>query len=310
MNSQDIDEDSVDIEALQAQIDLSMSFAQNLVSSWVEPHKLAKSSRNKDLERELSDYMRRPPRLGVGAVVPEGHSQGLSRETARLKGKLAGSKRPREQEEIGPSQLTLHDEDESRAISIKKKARVDPFDVVHGKKKKKHEATATPNAQLPFPVPEIEQTKGESSEEVEDVSTMLNDPTQLDVSPVKTKKKPKMRTSGASEDKSNVTHKLEDPKPDVSATGDQSSVACITSGNKNPSPRDPPNVISPKPTKMPRSLPAELANVPLLNLNGPLSSDHESDGDPAASTPASSPKKKRRRRKKKKHLANRDPANV
>jgi len=62
MNSQDLDEDSVDIEALQAQIDLSMSFAQNLVSSWVKPHKLAKSSRNKDLERELSDYMRRPPR--------------------------------------------------------------------------------------------------------------------------------------------------------------------------------------------------------------------------------------------------------
>jgi len=62
MNSQDIDEDSVDIEALQAQIDISMSFAQNLVSSWVTPHKLANSSRNKDLERELSDYMRRPPR--------------------------------------------------------------------------------------------------------------------------------------------------------------------------------------------------------------------------------------------------------
>lgn len=168
------------------------------------------------------------PRLGVGAVIPEGHSQGLSRETARLKGKLAGSKRPREQDDVGPSQPILHEEDESRAISIKMKARVDPFDVVHGKKKKKHQTTAMPDAQLAFSVPTIEQTKDDSSEEVEDISAMLNDPTQLDVSPVKTKKRRNSRTPGASEGPSDttiVTHKPEGFKLDGSATGDQSSVA-------------------------------------------------------------------------------------
>ena len=57
-----IDEDAIDTEALQAQIDLSMSFAQGLVSSWMEPHKLPRSSRKRDLEKELSEHMRRPPR--------------------------------------------------------------------------------------------------------------------------------------------------------------------------------------------------------------------------------------------------------
>lgn len=64
MNSHEIDEDAIDLEALQAQIDISMSFAQNMVSSWVKPsHKLPKSSR--DTEAELKEYMRRPPRYNL-----------------------------------------------------------------------------------------------------------------------------------------------------------------------------------------------------------------------------------------------------
>lgn len=63
MSTQNIvDEDAIDTEALQAQIDLSMSFAQDLVSSWIAPHKSASSSRKKNLEQELADYMKRPPR--------------------------------------------------------------------------------------------------------------------------------------------------------------------------------------------------------------------------------------------------------
>lgn len=57
-----INEDEIDTEALQAQIDLSMSFAQNLISSWVEPHKISSSSRRKNLEQELTEYMKMPPR--------------------------------------------------------------------------------------------------------------------------------------------------------------------------------------------------------------------------------------------------------
>jgi hypothetical protein len=57
-----MDEDAIDVEALQAQIDLSMSFAKSLVSSWIQPHGIQRNSHKKDLEKELSEYMQRPAR--------------------------------------------------------------------------------------------------------------------------------------------------------------------------------------------------------------------------------------------------------
>ena len=54
--------EELDLASLQAQIDMSMSFAQDLVSSWVESSKVAASSRSHDLEKELKEHMRRPPR--------------------------------------------------------------------------------------------------------------------------------------------------------------------------------------------------------------------------------------------------------
>jgi hypothetical protein len=74
-------------------------------------------------------------RLGVGASIPEGYSS-ASRETARLKGKLAGTKHSREEDDDIASQQAS-DTGESRAIAIKTKPKYDPFDVVHGRKKKK-----------------------------------------------------------------------------------------------------------------------------------------------------------------------------
>lgn len=62
MSSAEMNEDEIDTETLQAQIDLSMSFAQSLVSSWIEPHKFPSSSRRKNIEQELTEYMKRPPR--------------------------------------------------------------------------------------------------------------------------------------------------------------------------------------------------------------------------------------------------------
>ena len=75
-------------------------------------------------------------RLGVGASIPEGYNS-TSRETTRLKGKLAGTKHSREEDEDIASQQASDTEGESRAIAIKTKSKYDPFDVVHGKKKKK-----------------------------------------------------------------------------------------------------------------------------------------------------------------------------
>jgi len=61
MDNHNIDVDETDAEALQAQIDLSMSFAQNLVSSWIKPFRKL-PNRDRDVEAELKEYMRRPPR--------------------------------------------------------------------------------------------------------------------------------------------------------------------------------------------------------------------------------------------------------
>ena len=52
----------VDLETLQAQIDLSMSVTNDLVSSCIKPSAKLKSSYNQNLEAELKEYMRRPPR--------------------------------------------------------------------------------------------------------------------------------------------------------------------------------------------------------------------------------------------------------
>ncbi|KAI0368052.1 hypothetical protein BV20DRAFT_1122988 [Pilatotrama ljubarskyi] len=142
-------QDGPDLETLQAQIDMSMAFTHNIVSSWMKSSKAklpSSSSRNDD--RELEEYMRRPARLGVGASAPEATGV-LSRETAKLRNKLTGKgkKRQREDEDesarpgaakAGGGTADSDDEEDSRARVITKKARVDPFAAKgDGKKKKK-----------------------------------------------------------------------------------------------------------------------------------------------------------------------------
>lgn len=93
-------------------------------------------------------------RLGVGASILEGHKN-TSREAARLKGKLSGSKRPHENDSdtaMGDKRVSDDDEGESRAGSIKKKARPDPFDgLLNVKKKKKHHEIDKPPQQQDKP---------------------------------------------------------------------------------------------------------------------------------------------------------------
>ena len=55
-------ETEADTEALQAQIDLSMAFAHNLVSSWMQS-KAPPPKQN--LDAELKEYLRKPPRHAV-----------------------------------------------------------------------------------------------------------------------------------------------------------------------------------------------------------------------------------------------------
>ena len=56
--------DDIDTETLQAQIDLSMAYAQNLVASWLSGSNslTQSSSRAAEAETELQGILRRPPR--------------------------------------------------------------------------------------------------------------------------------------------------------------------------------------------------------------------------------------------------------
>ena len=56
-------EDDVDTESLQAQIDMSMSFAHDLVTSWIKPAHLAQlRSSGMNASQIIEEQLRRPLR--------------------------------------------------------------------------------------------------------------------------------------------------------------------------------------------------------------------------------------------------------
>ena len=59
-----VDEDNIDLEELQAQIDLALANTQNLVASWIDPGYNAKTSKQARInrEKEIEELLRRPPR--------------------------------------------------------------------------------------------------------------------------------------------------------------------------------------------------------------------------------------------------------
>lgn len=93
----------------------------------------------------------------MGAQPPE--TNGIaSREALRLKGRLVGSKkRGREEDEGAKATAPSEDEDESRAGSIKKKPRLDPFERTSKKKKQKVLASTSQKTSEPGPsaVPDL-----------------------------------------------------------------------------------------------------------------------------------------------------------
>ncbi|KAJ4478328.1 hypothetical protein J3R30DRAFT_3480517 [Lentinula aciculospora] len=142
------EEEDIDTETIQAQIDLSMSITNDLVSSWLKPSNKPKTPYNQALEAELKEHMRKPPRLGVGASIPESISVS-SREMARLKGSLVGKGKKRSREEEGESshKLSSDDEGESRAGAIRKKTIPNPFTMPTPKKKKSSQADDAMNGE-------------------------------------------------------------------------------------------------------------------------------------------------------------------
>ncbi len=156
-------ENAVDLEALQAQIDLSMALTDQLVSSWLPKSATGKTNEKngKTFDAELQDVLRRPARyveylmhlshykptiffpygrLGVGAPLPES-TTGTTKEILRLKSKLSGKSKRKfgDDNENSKADHDLED-DEGRGKggeSTMKRIRLDPFSTGQGRRKAK-----------------------------------------------------------------------------------------------------------------------------------------------------------------------------
>ncbi|EKM59251.1 uncharacterized protein PHACADRAFT_205432 [Phanerochaete carnosa HHB-10118-sp] len=258
-------ENDLDAESLQAQIDMSLAHTQSLVSSWLKPKygSGGSSSSRVNQEKELEELMKRPPRLGVGAPIPT--STGVaSHEAMKLKGKLTGKKRSREEEDVKMAEAS-DEESESRARAIQKKAKPDPF----APKAKKQKANAPEVVPIPNkPVSKKEANKLDSLE-----------------APSKTKMKGTVAnapstTASKKQDKT-ARNKPDTPTNQGSKSADEDAMEVdkmlvSPTSSSTPPPGDKP---ASKPTPQ---------GIPVLNLDGP---------PPAID---SSPSKKKRKRSKKK----------
>ena len=66
------EEEDIGLETLQAQVDMSLAFTQNLVTSWLKPTEgKLPSSKASNEEKELEAYMRRPPRYADTCCLHE-----------------------------------------------------------------------------------------------------------------------------------------------------------------------------------------------------------------------------------------------
>ncbi|QRW16363.1 hypothetical protein RhiXN_04364 [Rhizoctonia solani] len=87
------DDTDIDVETIQSTVDMSMSLALSLVQTWM-PSSLAAPLNQSVVQsrKRLEEYMRRPPRLGVGTPIPTAQNAQLTHhETQKLKNRLVGS---------------------------------------------------------------------------------------------------------------------------------------------------------------------------------------------------------------------------
>ncbi|KAF5358941.1 hypothetical protein D9758_004769 [Tetrapyrgos nigripes] len=221
--------------------------------------------------------------LGVGAAIPES-SASLTRETVRLKGQLVGNKNKRPREEDGETKAhSDSDEGQSKASSIRKKVKHDPFAGTHGKKKKK-------DLQEPKPT-EAEAVAQKSDAANPKDCQAMNRSNPFSVSKLQVSK-PDVTLSVPP-----AMHDEADQQKDSS----QSVPSKETEREKSISsekaiPTSPSQSVTTKP-QSPQSPKISRSSVSVLNLDGPVGDDDSGD-DEAQASPS---KKRRKRRKKKKH---------
>jgi len=309
----------IDTETLQAQIDLAMAHAQNLVASWLPGSSSSMtqpSSRAAETEAELQALLRRPPRLGVGAPIPETHAPAQARLVQKLQG---GKKRARElandahadavgvkKKEDGEDESSA---EESRIGTTRKRTIIDPFETA-GKKRKKRRK-------------EAEEIKEAADGTAQETCQMAGEGTTgaLDAMAGPTpKKKKKKKKSHLPEGQETVEHNaaithngvvaqdegastqspqetLEEKPLGASEASDPVATSGLTFSTSPSLPGGLP--IQRSPTSAISTGNATLPFPTILNLTGPPSM--------APNGTESHPRKKRRRRKKKKNPATCDP---
>ncbi|KAH7343414.1 hypothetical protein B0J17DRAFT_175701 [Rhizoctonia solani] len=131
-NTEDAD---IDAETIQSTVDMSFSLALSLVQTWMPPASSTPLDTSVVQSRKkLEEYMRRPPRLGVGTPIPAAQqTQSTHYDTQKLKNRLVGSGAARRKAEeetklngagskrSGSNSSDEDDESESRASAMKKK---------------------------------------------------------------------------------------------------------------------------------------------------------------------------------------------
>ncbi|KAI0089126.1 hypothetical protein BDY19DRAFT_126103 [Irpex rosettiformis] len=324
-----VNDEGVDLESLQAQIDLSLAQTQNLVASWLKPSKGASSSTSSfriNQELEIQELMKGPARLGVGAPIPAATGT-LGHETMKLKGKLIGKKRTREAEDVG-NKMTVEpsdDEEESRAGAIKKKTRVDPF-ALKGRKKQPgnnslqmQEKTSQPtraNLSPPKTPPRVTSPSAQAQTDAMGTVSPVKATDEISPgSPTKIKKKKKKHKGGNREEgNGNEDGDIAvDPehgtiispargvtKPSLTADqdGDRHGTPPLLGSTKSKAPETPvasshtPQTTQVNATATPKPN-GEVNRLPLLNLEGP---------PPTFDTSPAKKKRKRNKKKKKRQM--------
>ncbi|KAG1752610.1 uncharacterized protein EDB91DRAFT_1103479 [Suillus paluster] len=318
-------DDDIDTETLQAKINMSMSFAEDLVSSWIKPaHKANLSKSAVDAQKLLDEQLRRPPRLGVGAPIPE--SSVTARDAARLKHRLMGKGKKRATEDDNTPKPEHSEDEERRGGTIRKKPKLDPF-VGRSKAKAKivvnpaTQLTHNPNRQAHCGDSKTGDDNLEQGREGHSMSSSLG-ATQIntDLSAKKREKKRRRHATGMEASMSFQELAIPHYQPIITSpdrSGNQSlpvnppplgsessSVSFSISGPFSMSTlqtelkRDGELNVPDTSTQL-TAPPTEASRltVPLLNLDGP---PERGDGSGKDDNP-DSPKKKRKRRKKKKH---------
>ncbi|KAF9268150.1 hypothetical protein L218DRAFT_1073495 [Marasmius fiardii PR-910] len=262
------DDDQVNTETLQAQIDLSMSLMHGLVSSWIQStSQPLPRSNDSIIENEMRESMRKPPRLGVGASIPDAN-QSSSRNAARLKGQLVG-KRKRDESDflIRPSQnrgqLSDEDDEESRCGAIKKKAKSDPF----------FTKVSRPQSQSTRLLSSIDRETRPSLDSG-NVKAIVEKPNSTEI------------TGAKSTD-------MKDEEIPHSDSG--SKLVVLSRSEKGPQRPEVHTPVSPI-NRVSRPSPP----TPLLNLDGPVADQNSEEDEIPEAQPLSPSKRRRKRRKKKK----------